>query len=60
MTRRIAMETWTSWYIRKPFKSISSFLNDRHQRIVLNGQRSDLAPILAGVPQGSILGLLSF
>ena len=54
------METWTSWYIRKPFKSISSFLNDRHQRIVLNGQRSDLAPILAGVPQGSILGLLSF
>ena len=41
-------------------KSISRFFNDRHQRIVLNGQLSDLAPILAGVPQGSILGPLLF
>ena len=37
-----------------------SFLNDRHQRLVLNGQRSDWAPILAGVPQGSVLGTLVF
>ena len=37
-----------------------SFLNDRHQRLVLNGQRSDWAPILAGVPQGSVLGPLVF
>ena len=36
-----------------------SFLNDRHQRVVLNGQHSDWAPILAGVPQGSILGPLT-
>ena len=35
-----------------------SFLNDRYQRVVINGQHSDWAPILAGFPQGSILGPL--
>ena len=37
-----------------------SFLNDRHQRVVLNCQLSDWAPILAGVPHGPILGPLLF
>ena len=37
-----------------------SFLNDRHQTVALNGQLSDWPPILAGVPQGSILGPLLF
>ena len=37
-----------------------SFLNDRHQRVVLKGQLSDWAPILVGVSQGSILGPLLF
>ena len=35
-----------------------SFLNGRHQSVVLNGQLSDWAPTLAVVPQGSILGPL--
>ena len=37
-----------------------SFLNDRCQRVVINDQHSYWAPILAGVPQGSILRPLLF
>ena len=37
---------------------IESFLKDRKQRIVLNGQNSSWGDISAGVPQGSILGPL--
>ncbi len=39
---------------------IQSFLKDRKQRTILNGQSSDWGDILAGVPQGSILGPLLF
>ena len=39
---------------------IQSFLKDRKQRTVLNGQSSKWGDISAGVPQGSILGPLFF
>ena len=39
---------------------IESFLLHRYQRVVLNGQTSNWNKIKAGVPQGSILGLLFF
>ena len=42
------------------YKLIKSFLSDRYQRVVLNGQYSEWAKIKAGVPQGSILGPLLF
>ena len=46
--------------IRLPLKLIQSFLNNRLQRVVLNGQTSAWTPVLAGVQQGSILGPLFF
>ena len=35
---------------------MESFLSERYQRVLLNGQSSEWATIKAGVPQGSILG----
>ena len=39
---------------------LKSFLNNRFQRVVLNGQCSNWSLVLASFPQGSILGPLPF
>ena len=39
---------------------IKSFLTNIFQRVVLNGQTSNWKNILAGVPQGAILGPVLF
>ena len=44
----------------KALKILQSFLTDRYQRVLLNGQSSNWEKINAGVPQGSILGPLLF
>ena len=41
-------------------KLISIFLENRFQRVVLNGQTSSWEPVLAGVTQSSVLGPLFF
>ena len=37
-----------------------SFLTDRTQRVLVDGQASDAAPVISGVPQGTVTGPLLF
>ena len=56
----VNIQTWVYWNIRKSLSLHKSFVNNRFQRVVLNGQCSNWPSVLADVPQGSILGPLLF
>ena len=41
-------------------KLLQNFPQNKHQRVVLNGQCSSWSSVFAGLPQGSVLGPLFF
>ena len=50
----------TMGFIGSILRLRQSFVSNRYQRVTINSRTLDRLPILAGVPQGSILGLLLF
>ena len=44
----------------KLLKFLVNYLQDRKQSVLIGGSRSDILPVISGVPQGSILGPLLF
>ena len=60
MTWEAHFLTYINGYFRCVIRSYWRFLENRFQRVVLNGLRSERLPVKADVPQGSVLGPVFF
>ena len=51
---------WAAGLVGNAWKFFEAYLSDRQQFISINSHRSDVLPVISGVPHGSILGPMLF